>query len=102
MRRILVALFLLVVFLYFRNRSSYYCEKDQSEIIWNGKSNCFKKGDYSDTSGNFPSSKKLEIKAGPNTIQAFYKKNFGNATWKANKNSGTIVKTGWPWSLKVF
>ena len=102
MRRLLLGLVLLIVFLHFRNRSSYYCEKNQSEIIWNGKSNCFNKGDYSDTSGNFPSSKKLEIKAGPNTIQAFYKKNFGNSTWKANPNSGTIVKNGWPWSLKVF
>ena len=102
MRRILVAFFVLMVFFYFRNRFSYYCEKDQSEIIWNGKSNCFKKGDYSNTSGNFPSSKKLDIKAGPNTIQAFFKKNFVDPTWKANPNSGTIVKNGWPWSLKVF
>ena len=101
MRRILLPLFVLIAFLYFSNRFSYYCDKNESEIIWDGKSNCFKKGDYSDTSGNFPSKKNLKIKPGQNTIQAFFYKNFDRPSWKADPNT-KIEQIGWPWSLKVF
>jgi len=103
MRRILIAFFVLVVFLYFRNRSSYYCEKDQSEIIYDGKtSNCFKKGSYVDTNRNFPSKRGIEVKSGPNSLEGFYATNFRIPNWKVEPNTVKTIMYGATKSLKVL
>lgn len=97
---LLVVLLLFLLYLYNIRISNYACATNESTIVYNGQERCYKKGEYEDLSGSYPTSKRCQIKSGHNTLIGYSKKDFDGNKWRLNTHQ-ELEKDCWIWSLRV-
>jgi hypothetical protein len=97
---LILLLVILLFFMWYRRTSSYACATNEATIVYNGQERCYKKGDYENLSGSYPTSKPCHIKSGHNTLIGYSKKEFDGTKWRLDTHQ-ELDNDCWIWSLRV-
>jgi len=97
---LLLLLVIGLLFFLYRRTSNYACATNEATIVYNGQERCYKKGEYENLSGSYPTAKRCQIKSGHNTLIGYSKKEFDGNKWRLDQHQ-ELDNDCWIWSLRV-